>query len=141
MPRHWMEDERTRDARRYRGETGAEDDFGQADYSGDYAYDPERRTAYRAAEEAARRGDNYGQADYSADYAYDPERGSGYRRYSEDDRDFGRAASDRAYDRRFDDRDYGLGGPRGRSWRDRASDFFYGREERGRRRRRIPSDR
>jgi hypothetical protein len=136
-----MEDERPRDARRYRREIDAGDDFGQADYSGDYAYDPARRTAHRAAEEAARRGEDYGQADFSEDYAYDPERGSGYRRYSEDDRDFGRAVSDRAYDRRIDDRDYRPGGPPSRSWRDRASDFFYGREEPGRRRRRGPSDR
>lgn len=78
---HWREedprDRRWREARRDR------DDFGQADYSEDYLYDPRTRSGYRIEEQYPRRGD-YGQADYSADWAYDEARGRPYRRYAED---------------------------------------------------------
>jgi len=87
------------------------DDFGQADYSTDYAYDPQRRTGYRTDEDARGR-DDYGQADYTNDWAYDPERGRAYRRASDEDRSF-----DRVDDRRGD----------GRSFMDRAGDFLAGR--------------
>lgn len=92
----------------HRDERRGRDDFGQADYSQDYAYDPRSRTGYRADERLRARGDDYGQADYTADWAYDPESGRPYRRYAE------RPETDRIDDR-------------GRSWRDRASEFFGGR--------------
>src|SRR5262245_43784523 len=60
------------------------DDFGQADYSSDYAYDPRRRTGYRAADEVEH-GEDYGQADYSEDYRFDPDSGRAYRRHSDDE--------------------------------------------------------
>jgi hypothetical protein len=109
------------------------DDFGQADYSRDYAYDPRNRRGYRA-DEAYRDRDDYGQADYTADWAYDPERGRPYRRFAEEDR---------AFDRPRDDR----------SFMDKAGDFLAGRprderhydaertHEPERRHRRGPSDR
>ncbi len=54
-------------------------DFGQADYSEDYRYDPESRTGYRVDPGRNARED-YGQADFSRDYAYDPATRTGYRR-------------------------------------------------------------
>jgi hypothetical protein len=107
------------------------DDFGLADYSSDFDYDPARRTAYRNTT-AGGRTDDYGQADYSEDYAYDPARGHGYRRFAEDDRDYARRI-DEGDDRRID-------GP-ARSWRERAGTFFTGRDDGASRRRRGPSDR
>jgi hypothetical protein len=123
MPRY---DWRDRDERRDRR------DFGQADYSQDYAYDPRSRTGYRAEEDLSPRTDDYGQADYSDDYAYDPDARRAYRRYAEDEGDYGR---------RMDEGGYRRGEP-SRSWVDRAGDFLSGRPdgERGRRRR-GPSDR
>jgi len=123
MPRHWMEDRRDREPRR------RADDFGQADYSNDYAYDPDQRTASRAAQDRSQ-ADDFGQADYSDDYGYDPDRGHGYRRFSGDDRDY---APVRDVE---DDRPMGE-----RSWRERAGGFFRGRDDRAPRRRRGPSDR
>ena len=144
MPRDWMDDARGRDDRRDRWEDrrertdpAARDDFGQADFSSDYVYDADRRTGYRAADEAGRGADDYGQADYSEDYAYDPRRGHGYRRFTDDDRDYGR---------RMDSGDYRRGEPPrpgepGRSWMDRAGAFFGRDEAAAPRRRRGPSDR
>jgi len=111
-------------------------DYGQADYSGDYAYDPRRRSGYRAEEDVRPRTDDFGQADYSTDYAYDPERGEAYRRHTDADRD---------YARRMDSGDYRAEGP-SRSWMDRAGAFFSpgtrGPDAEARpRRRRGPSDR
>lgn len=83
------------------------DDFGQADYSRDYAYDPRNRTGYRADEPLRARGDDYGQADYTTDWAYDPETGRPYRR------DVTPPA--------------GVDAPRQRSWMDRAGEFLGGR--------------
>jgi hypothetical protein len=125
------EDERRRAAMRGR------DDYGQADYSSDYGYDPRRRSGYRAEEDLRPRTDDFGQADYTTDYGYDTERGRAYRRYSEDDR---------GYARQTDEGDYRLAG-QPRSWMDRAGDFFSpaGRprddDTRAVRRRRGPSDR
>lgn len=110
---HWRdhEDDRQRISPRDR------DDFGQADYSSDYAYDPRSRTGYRADEQYRGRED-YGQADYSSDFSFDAARGRPYRRFSSDDP---------AYDDRGHDRD-GDGYPdRGRSWMDKAGDFLAGR--------------
>jgi hypothetical protein len=110
------------------------DDFGQADYSSDYGYDPRRRAGYRAEEDLPARED-YGQADYSEDFAYDPERRVAYRRPGEDDRE---------YARRMDGGDYRRGPEPRRSWVDRAGSFLAGeRTERVERapRRRGPSDR
>ena len=78
---HWRdhEDDRQRISPRDR------DDFGQADYSSDYAYDPRSRTGYRADEQYRGRED-YGQADYSSDFSFDAARGRPYRRFSSDDR-------------------------------------------------------
>jgi hypothetical protein len=83
------------------------DDFGQADYSDDYAYDPEGRRGYRA--ERNRRSDVYdfGQADYSQDYVYDE-------------------AARRAYRRQGDEPIHGRP-HEPRTWTDRAGDFFGGR--------------
>lgn len=55
-------------------------DFGQADYSTEYAYDARSRTGYRPGDRAAAGMNDYGQADYSTDYAIDPETGRAYRR-------------------------------------------------------------
>lgn len=87
------------------------EDFGQADYSTDYGYDPRHRTGYRAEERMRPRTDDYGQADYSNDWAYDADRGRPYRRFSEDDRDY---SGEARYAR----------GEHSRSWMDRAGDFF-----------------
>jgi len=146
MPRDWIREERGREQRWERREDppARREDFGQADFSDDYRYDPERRTGYRAADESARRGDDYGQADYSTDYAFDSERGHAYRRHVDDERrDAGPTEPDRTYGRRMDEGRYRRGpevGEAGRSWSDRAGDIFGGRD-RPARRRRGPSDR
>ena len=153
MPRDWAREER--DMRRERWDDRNErrsdtnrDDLGQADYSTDYAYDPEHRTGRRVADDVSRRADDYGQADYSTDYAYDSDGGRAFRRFSDDDdRDYGRA--DAAYGRRMDRGDYRRDvtreervGERSRSWADRAGAFFSGQDDRREpRRRRGPSDR
>ena len=139
----WQDREEERRRMAVRGRD--REDFGQADYSEDYGYDPRRRSGYRAEEDIRPRTDDFGQADYSSDYAYDADRGGAYRRYSADDRDLERR---REEELRRD------GQPR--SWMDKAGDFFAGgpRErdhERDRdrqrdyasrpRRRRGPSDR
>ncbi|RAK61101.1 hypothetical protein DJ021_15430 [Phenylobacterium hankyongense] len=110
-----------------RGEPPRTDDFGQADYSTDYGYDPRRRVGYRAEDDVAR------------DDAYDAERGRAYRPLSEDDPE---------YARRMNSGEYRGGEPArdgGRSWMNRAGDFFAGRtdrdEDRPPPRRRGPSDR
>ena len=53
------------------------DDFGQADFSTDYGYDPHTRSGYR---DTAPHGTEHGPADYTNDWAYDPERGQAVRR-------------------------------------------------------------
>lgn len=146
MPWDWAREERAREerareareAREDRRMRGAdrrrphEDDFGLADYSNDYGYDPERRAGYRAAdEEEQRRTDDYGQADYSTDFAYDSERGRGYRRY---------AGEDRAYEERAEP--VARRGPRAEERGER--DYVVGEQSRSwteSRRRRGPSDR
>jgi BON domain-containing protein len=108
-------------------------DFGQADYSGDYAYDPRHRSGYRAERDIRSDQEDFGQADYSRDYAYDPDGRRAVRRDADTDRDHRRNGD-------FDDR-------RGesRSWVDRAGDFLSGQhqpvETRPPRGRRGPSDR
>jgi len=108
------------------------EDFGQADYSRDYAYDPHRRTGYRTDEVASSHRHDYGQADYSRDYVYDPERGQAYRRFSAGDHGYTGSAED------VHDADR-------RSWVDRAGSFFGGSARRDdevrHTRRRGPSDR
>ena len=127
---HDREDERRRASVRNRN------DYGQVDYSDDYAYDPRRRSGYRAEDDIRPRADDYGQADYSSDYVYDAERGRGERRYAEEDRGHGRQI----------DEPYARPPIAPRSWMDRAGDFFSA-GPRGRaeappvRRRRGPSDR
>ena len=128
-----MNDRRIREEeRRLRAEPRDRADFGQADYSSDYGYDPRRRAGYRAEEDVRPPGaDDYGQADYSTDWAYDRERGP-YRRFSEDDRD---------YAQRMDGGDYRPTEGPPRSWADRASAFFSGGAARERQpRRQGPSD-
>ena len=66
---YWDREERYRRAGR--------DDYGQADYSRDYAYDPSRRSGYRVEADVDRH--DFGQGDYSEDYAYDPQTRRGYR--------------------------------------------------------------
>lgn len=107
MAREDWRDEHHERERRMRA-TRDRDDFGQADYSTDFAYDSRNRTGYRADEAMRNRGEDFGQADYTTDWAYDPERGRPYRRFSEEDR---------SYDQREPSR----------SWKDRASEFFGGR--------------
>jgi hypothetical protein len=156
MPREWTTQERERGEwrdRRWddrREARASREDFGQADFSSDYAYDSEHRAGYRAADEVGRRGDDYGQADYSSDYAYDAERGRAYRRFSDEDRDYGdpddpeRRMGRGRYDRgepRRDDYEQRRLGERGRSWMDRAGAAITGRDAGETRRRRGPSDR
>ncbi len=128
-----MNDRRIREEeRRLRAEPRDRADFGQADYSRDYGYDPRRRAGYRAEDDVRPPGaDDYGQADYSTDWAYDRERGP-YRRFSEEDR---------AYAERMDTGDYRPADEPPRSWADRASAFFSGGASRERQpRRQGPSD-
>jgi hypothetical protein len=141
------EDWRDRDEERRLRLDPQRDDFGQADYSTDYGYDPRRRTGYRA-EDDLRRDDDYGQADYSNDWAYDRERGRPYRRFSEEDRDYARRTDEGAFrrdgrrddDRHRDERRSEREQPR--SWMDRAGEFFAGTSSRPEERhRRGPSDR
>lgn len=156
MPRHdWSHEER--DAERRARERRADDlgrddlgpddrgrddrgpeDFGQADYSTDYAYDPVRRTGYRA--------EDYGQTDYANRDILDPASGHAYRRPDSGgavDRDYGRRLDEGAY-RRDERASIERTGDQGRSWRERAGGFFGGRperDERAARRRNGPSDR
>jgi len=90
------------------------DDFGQADYSTDYGYDPRTRTGYRAYEDDRDRGD-FGQADYREDYGYDPRTRTAYRRSDPEER---RAHED------YGPRDYDPREPR--SWMDDARDSLAG---------------
>ncbi|HEY8002686.1 MAG TPA: BON domain-containing protein [Phenylobacterium sp.] len=129
------EDWQDREEERRRAALRDREDFGQADYSEDYGYDPRSRSGYRA-EEDVRGRDDYGQADYSSDYVYDRDGRRAYRRHSVDDRD---------YARRMDEGEYRPAG-QPRSWLDRAGDFLASGhradgEPRTSRRRRGPSDR
>jgi hypothetical protein len=81
-------------------------DFGQADYSEDYAYDPAARSGYRAERDVQPTSDDYGQADYSADYVYDPDGRRAYRRHPDE---AGRSRTEQP-----------------RSWIDRAGEFLTG---------------
>lgn len=140
MPREdWIDREERRredDARERR----QADDFGQADYSTDYAYDPERRAGYRADAGPGSRHvrDDYDRAAYDrpAVDRYERAYGPQERRYGESDRD---------YARRMDAGDYRRGdvhSEEGRSWTQRAGAFFSGGAARSEdRRRRGPSDR
>jgi len=105
------------------------DDFGQADYSRDYGYDPARRSGYRAAEDRSD-GSDYGQADFSEDYGYDPVGRRGYRRDTPPDDARDPYAPPREADLRHESRDRTLPPPRHeeRSWRDRGgvSSWFGG---------------
>lgn len=81
--RHRDEDQVRRAARRSPTEA-PRDDFGQADYSTDYVYDPHSRTGHRAEADLDRDRRDYGQADYSSDWAYDNHTGRAYRRYGDE---------------------------------------------------------
>jgi hypothetical protein len=117
------------DHRRATPRGGARGDFGQADYSRDYGYDPAARSGYRVESDARPLYNDYGQADYSTDYDYDAASGEAYRRHAELDRGDGRV----------------LGQPR--SWMERAGEFLSPGprgprvETRAPRPRRGPSDR
>jgi len=130
----WRDRDEDRQGRRV--DPRDQDDFGQADYSRDYGYDPESRTGYRTTEREGERlqGEDYGQADYSRDWAYDRDRGP-YRRSEEGLRGRDAEAGYRDDGRRD--------GREPRSWMDRAGDFLAGRDADGDgpRRRRGPSDR
>lgn len=92
-----------------------EDDFGQADYSTDYSYDPRSRTAYRTYDDRPDL-DDFGQADYSQDFAYDERSRTAYRRSDPEER---RLHEEDYYDTRDElNRDY------------RREDHAYGREAR-----------
>jgi hypothetical protein len=121
--------------RRWRGDD--RDDFGLADYSSEYAYDPQARRGYRTDDRGLRADDD--RADYSRDWAHDAERGPYRPEMSEEARY--RRERDRYRDAR--DADERLE-PEPRSWMDRAGAFLTGDrdyEGRGERRRRGPSDR
>jgi len=105
---HWQDQE---DPRR---EARPREDYGQADYSGDYAYDPRRRAGYRAEADVRPPTDDFGQADYSTTYGYDADQRQGYRRYSTDDPEYARRMSE------ADDH----GPERSRSFMARAGEFF-----------------
>ncbi|CAN7352163.1 BON domain-containing protein [Phenylobacterium sp. LjRoot219] len=145
MPWDRTREERAREERRAHWDERRDppqDDYGLADYSTDYGYDPDRRAGYRAAEETGQRADDFGQADYSTDFAYDAEHGRGYRRYAEEDPGYDPAAErDRGYGRPMargpDARGEREASVReeGRSWR------LFGRDDSEARRRRGPSDR
>lgn len=80
-------------------------DFGQADYSEDYAYDPSARAGYRVERPETAR-DDYGQADFGRDYAYDPAARQGYRRTETPERDgCVRREEPRVFDSRASSRD------------------------------------
>jgi osmotically-inducible protein OsmY len=104
------------------------EDFGQADYSTDFAYDPRSRTGYRVHDDDRDRGD-YSQADFSEDYAYDPRTRTGYRRHDPEERRAHEYDDDYSRDRGYDDR------REPRSWMDDARDsvagMFGAREARG----------
>jgi hypothetical protein len=105
---HWQDQEDQRRGTRPR------DDYGQADYSDDYAYDARRRAGYRAEEDLRPPTDDFGQADYSTTYGYDPDQRQGYRRYTTDDPDYARRMNE-APDRRDEPP---------RSFMERAGEFF-----------------
>jgi osmotically-inducible protein OsmY len=97
------------------------DDFGQADYSTDYGYDPRTRTGYRAADDFEAR-DDFGQADYSEDFGYDAQGRAGYRRSDPEAR--------RLHEGRYDEGVHRAGGTHydhraeDRSFMDQARDFL-----------------
>lgn len=140
MPRFdWRDREDVRRGDDRRALDRDHEDFGQADYSSDYGYDPRRRAGYRAEEDLTPRTDDYGQADYSKDFVYDEREGRARRRF-ESDADYGRRMDAGAYR----PEDYGDGRVHSpRSWMDRAGGFLSGRREPDVRetRRRGPSDR
>ncbi len=107
MAREDWRDERYARDRRWGTDPRNRDDFGQADYSSDYAYDARNRTGYRADEDVRNEGADYGQADYTTDWAYDPERRQAYRR-------------DEGYSDRRE---------QPRSWRERTAGLFGGRRD------------
>jgi hypothetical protein len=112
-----------------------EADYGQADYSRDYAYDPAHRRGYRAADDEVEH-DDFGLADYSEDYAYDPVHRRGYRREAYDSRDYDRAPYDRdPYEAGEAGREHS---DERRSWADRTGE---GRSSWFGRRHNVPSDR
>jgi len=122
------EDRRAQERSRDRFRDDDPEDFGLADYSSDYAYDPDARTGYRADERMAEGREDYGQADYSSDWAFDRERGRAREMRSGPDGRY-REVRDERHDREP------------RSWMDRASDFLSGDTRGAPRRRRGPSDR
>lgn len=78
-------------------------DFGQADYSRDYAYDPDNRTGYRVDRPDGVRED-HGQAAFGRDHGYDPAARQGYRRADEPLREE-HARETRAFEDRSSTRD------------------------------------
>lgn len=103
------------------------DDFGQADYSTHYAYDPRTRSGYRTYDEYER---GYGQSDFREDYDYDPGTRTAHlrhdpeeRRAYEGERDYIDSRGRR--DVRRDERDLDHG-REPRSWLDDARDSLAG---------------
>lgn len=127
------EDWRRRDEERgWRTDPRQREDFGQADYSDEYGYDPEHRTGYPLEARQRFRDGDYRREEFSTDYAYDPEGGRGYRRFYRDDRTRETGDAD----------DYDRPGREHRSWRERAGGLFTGhRDEEREERRGGPSDR
>ena len=111
-----VRDDPEREATRRRYDPPAPD-YGQADYSRDYGYDPVHRTGYRIADAAPER-DDLGQADYGEDYGYDPVHRTGYRRFADDRPPYTEAEAHDAADRaRWED-----GPVERRSWMGRAGE-------------------
>lgn len=103
----WDDEREREDERRMRRrdlrEDDRPDDFGQADYSNEYAYDPRTRTGYRTYDDYR----EYGQADFREDYDYDPRtRTAQLRDDPEERRAYERARYGDDYDSRRDREDY-----------------------------------
>lgn len=112
------------------------EDFGQADYSRDYAFDRLRRVGYRTEARTGGRED-FGQADFSRDYEYDPRsrtavrRGEAHEELGEDHRHL---SEDRGYrpNERYMDRDRRHDGARSERRLDDPRTWFGGGRDRDR---------
>jgi hypothetical protein len=132
MPREdWRDYEGERERRRG-SDPSDRNDFGQADYSDDYAYDPRTRSGVRAGDPSRARNGDFGQADYLTDWSPEDRRDQSYRGFSDEDQRQGRQGADERDDRHES---------AGRSWREKAGAFFGGGGGQGGERRREEEDR
>jgi len=107
MPREDWRDLEADRLRRLRDRDRDRDDYGQADYSDLYGYDPVHRTGYRAYDDGRREPDDYdGRRPFTERRAFDEHRTYDHRRGHDDRRSFD---DRRGYeDRRNDDSDYDI---------------------------------